>query len=70
MLKVKRPVQLPNTKDNIEELQNEIKNSIKSLYIKNQKDTKVIYQYSDAKSKMNMHFFINKIKSLKRRFKK
>ena len=46
MLKVKRPVQLPNTKDNIEELQNEIKNSIKSLYIKNQKDTKVIYQYS------------------------
>ena len=56
MLKVKRPVQLPNTKDNIEELQNEIKNSIKSLYIKNQKDTKVIYQYSDAFQKIKNEY--------------
>ena len=58
MLKVKRPTQLPNTKDNIEEWQNEIKNSIKSLYIKNQKDTKVINQYSDAFQKIKNEYAI------------
>ena len=33
MLKVKRSTQPPKNKDNVEKLQNEIKNAIKTLYI-------------------------------------
>ena len=58
MLKVKRPIQPPKNKDNIEELQNEIKNSIKSLYIQNKKDTEIINHYSSAFQKVNNEYAI------------
>ena len=58
MLKVKRSVQTPQNKDNIGELQIEIKNSIKSLYIQNIKDTEIINQYSDVLQKVKNEYAI------------
>ena len=48
MLKVKRPVSSKNSTTEINEWENDIKNSIKSLYIKNKNDTKLIVQYENA----------------------
>ena len=48
MLKVKRPVSSKNSTTKIDEWKNDIKNSIKSLYIKNKNDTKLIAQYENA----------------------
>ena len=48
MLKVKRAVSSKNSTAEIDEWENDIKNSIKSLYIKNQNDTKLIGQYENA----------------------
>ena len=48
MLKVKRPVSSKNSTTEIDEWENDIKNSIKSLYIKNKNDTKLIAQYENA----------------------
>ena len=56
MLKVKKPVQSHNSKNEIEEWQNDTKNSIKNLYIKNQKDSKTINQYSDASQKIKNEY--------------
>ena len=48
MLKVKRAVSSKNSTAEIDEWENDIKNSIKSLYIKNKNDTKLISQYENA----------------------
>ena len=48
MLKVKRPVSSKNSTAQIDEWENDIKNSIKSLYIKNKNDNKLITQYENA----------------------
>ena len=48
MLKVKRPVSSKNYTTEIDEWENDIKTSIKSLYIKNKNDTKLIAQYENA----------------------
>ena len=56
MLKVKRPIQLHNAKNEIEEWQNDIKNSIKGLYIKTKKDNQTINQYSDAFQKVKNEY--------------
>ena len=48
MLKVKRPVSSKNSTAEIDEWENDIKNSIKSLYIKNKNDNKLITQYENA----------------------
>ena len=48
MLKVKRAVSSKNSTAEIDEWENDIKNSIKSLYIKNKNDNKLIGQYENA----------------------
>ena len=48
MLKVKRAVSSKNSTAEIDEWENDIKNSIKSLYIKNKNDSKLIDQYENA----------------------
>ena len=48
MLKIKRPVSSKNSTAQIDEWENDIKNSIKSLYIKNKNDNKLITQYENA----------------------
>ena len=48
MLKVKRAVSSKNSTAEIDEWENDIKNSIKSLYIKNKNDSKLISQYENA----------------------
>ena len=48
MLKVKRAVSSKNSTAEIDEWENDIKNSIKSLYIKNKIDNKLIGQYENA----------------------
>ena len=48
MLKVKRAVSSKNSTAEIDEWENDIKNSIKSLYIKNKNDSKLIGQYENA----------------------
>ena len=48
MLKVKRAVSSKNSTAEIDEWENDIKNSIKSLYIKNENDSKLIGQYENA----------------------
>ena len=54
MLKVKKKIQ--NTKslnnDELTDLQNQIKNSIKNLYIKDKKNQKTINDYVDVITKM------------------
>ena len=58
MLKVKKKVQNPKSKanDKLTNLQNEIKNSIKNLYIKDQKNTKIINEYADLITKIRKEF--------------
>ena len=48
MIKVKRGVSSKNSTAEIDEWENDIKNSIKSLYIKNKNDSKLINQYENA----------------------
>ena len=48
MLKVTRAVSSKNSTAEIDEWENDIKNSIKSLYIKNKNDSKLIAQYENA----------------------
>ena len=58
MLKVKKKIQNPKSKANnkLTNLQNEIKNSIKNLYIKDQKNTKIINEYADLIKKIRKEF--------------
>ena len=53
MLKVKKKMK-PKTQKNVEliNLQNEIKDSIKNLYIKDQKNKKTINEYADLITKI------------------
>lgn len=48
MLKVKRTIYSPQKKDNnqLNEIENDIKNSIKELYLKDKKRDKIINKYS------------------------
>ena len=48
MLKVKRTIYSPQKKDNnqLNEIENDIKNSIKELYLKDKKIDKIINKYS------------------------
>ena len=48
MLKVKRPISSKNSNAQIDEWENNIKKSIKSLYIQNKNDSKLISQYENA----------------------
>ena len=48
MLKVKRPINSKNSTNQIDEWENDIKNSIKKIYIQNQKDNDLIKQYENA----------------------
>ena len=48
MLKVKRPVSSKNSTAQIDEWENDIKKSIKSLSIQNKNDSKLIFQYENA----------------------
>ena len=48
MLKVKKAVSSKNSTAEIDEWENDIKNSIKSLYIQNKNDNKLIGQYENA----------------------
>ena len=58
MLKVKKKIQNPKSKasNKLTNLQNEIKNSIKNLYIKDQKNTKIINEYADLITKIRKEF--------------
>ena len=48
MLKVERPISSKNSTNQIDEWENDIKNSIKTLYLQNQNDTKLISQYENV----------------------
>ena len=54
MLKVKKRIQNPKSQNNDEliDLHNEIKNLIKNLYIKDQKNKKTINKYADVLTKV------------------
>ena len=56
MLKVKRPVHSKNSTSQIDEWENDIKNSIKNMYIQNQKDTDLIKQYENALQKLKQEY--------------
>ena len=54
MLKVKKTIRNPKNKsqnDDLTELQNDIKNSIKNLYISDQKKKKTIGEYAELLTK-------------------
>ena len=57
-MKVKKKIQNPKSEanDKLTNLQNEIKNSIKNLYIKDQKNTKIISEYADLITKIRKEF--------------
>ena len=48
MLKVKRTINSKNSTDEINQWENEIKNSIKKMYLQNKSDNKLIEQYQQA----------------------
>ena len=56
MQKVKRQISLAKNKDEVTELQNEIKNSSKSLYIKDKENTKTINNYASMISKIKEEY--------------
>ena len=58
MLKVKKKIQNPKSKanDELANLQNEIKNLIKNLYIKDQKNMKAINEYGDLTTKIRNEY--------------
>ena len=59
MLKVKKTIRNPKNKsqdDNLTELQNDIKNSIKNLYISDQKKKKTINEYAELLTKIRNEY--------------
>ena len=59
MLKVKKTIRNPKNKnedDNLTELQNNIKNSIKNLYISDQKKKKTINEYAELLTKIRNEY--------------
>ena len=56
MIKVKRGVSSKNSTAEIDEWENDIKNSIKSLYIKNKNDSKLIDQYENAPQTLKQEY--------------
>ena len=48
MLKMKRTINSKNSTDEINQWENEIKNSIKKMYLQNKSDNKLIEQYQQA----------------------
>ena len=56
MQKVKRNISLVKNKDEIAELQNDIKNSIKTMYIQNKKDSQTINQYANMINKIKEEY--------------
>ena len=56
MLKVKRAVNSKNSTNQIDEWENDIKNSIKKIYIQNQKDHDLINQYENALQKLKQEY--------------
>ena len=59
MLKVKKTIRIPKNKsqdNNLRELQNDIKNSIKKLYISDQKNKKTINKYAELLTKIRNEF--------------
>ena len=58
MLKVKRSVHSKKSTNQIDEWENDIKNSIKKMYIQNQKDNDLIKQYENALQKIKQEYTI------------
>ena len=59
MLKVKKTIRNPKNKsqnDNLTELQNDIKNFIKNLYISDQKKKKTINEYAELLTKIRNEY--------------
>ena len=58
MLKVKKKIQNPKSQNNDEltDLQNQIKNSIKNSFIKDQKNKKTINDYADLITKITNEY--------------
>ena len=56
MLKVKRAVNSKNSTNQIDEWENDIKNSIKKIYIQNQKDHDLMNQYENALQKLKQEY--------------
>ena len=64
MLKVKKTTRNPKNKsqdDNLTELQNDIKNSIKNLYISDQKNKQRINEYAELLTKIRNEYPIDGI---------
>ena len=56
MLKVKKKIQNPKNQNGLNDLQNEIKNSVKNLYFKDQKNKKTINEYADILAKIRNEY--------------
>ena len=56
MLKVKKKIQNPKNQNGLTDLQNEIKNSVKNLYFKDQKNKKTINEYADILAKIRNEY--------------
>ena len=56
MQKVKRNISAVKNKDEISELQNDIKNSIKTMYIQNKKYAQTINQYANMINKIKEEY--------------
>ena len=59
MLKVKKKIRNPKSQinDELTDLQNQIKNSIKNLFIKDQKNKKTINDYADLITKIRNEYY-------------
>ena len=59
MLKVKKKIQNPKSQinDELTDLQNQIKNSIKNLFIKDKKNKKTINDYADLITKIRNEYY-------------
>ena len=56
MLKVKKKIHNPKNQNELTDLQNEIKNSIKNLFIKDQKNKKIKNEYADILPKIRCDY--------------
>ena len=56
MLKVKKKIQNPKNQNGLTDLQNEIKNFVKNLYFKDQKNKKTINEYTDILAKIRNEY--------------
>ena len=56
MLKVKKKIQNPKNQNGLTDLQNGIKNSVKNLYFKDQKNKKTINEYADILAKIRNEY--------------